>query len=325
MTASYHRLGAGSDGRVFRAVGKDSNNKFAALKFLRAREEQSREAEVLRRVQGHPNVIELLGVYRGAHAGQEHMVLAFPELDSTLWEFLGRRGAGLDLRLGRQLAGQVMFGLGHVHQQGCVRRDISFTNVLLAYDTGSSAGWTAKFADFSRARCLPESAPPPLPPRRVPAPVPPRRVQCTAAPMTRDQGAVAYAAPELLFAAASSRPCYGPAADVWSAGAVCFEMRFWSAPWPGKRSDDPAELIAGLVARLGLPRASSELGGHEKRYALSKAASILAGDSVLATTPTLESLRAGSDGAFVGCLAGALQWEPSERRGNRVGQGLFSA
>lgn len=64
-------LGGGADGQVLRGVarrGPDQGVSHAIKKFKKEAYDPSRELEVLERIQAHPNVLRLLGVYEHGSA-----------------------------------------------------------------------------------------------------------------------------------------------------------------------------------------------------------------------------------------------------------------
>ena len=82
-------LGGGADGEVVRGVCR-SNYMWHALKYMSAKAYSvDREVDVLRHVAGHPNVVDLVGVF--VTGGSSRAVLAFVEAGCSLDSFLGRR------------------------------------------------------------------------------------------------------------------------------------------------------------------------------------------------------------------------------------------
>ena len=97
-------LGSGADGHVIRGIVSvgDRQGEWHALKFLlESAYSADREILTLKRVSPHPNIISLVGVFRA----NKQLVLAVPELDCSLRDYLGRRGgaasSSVSLRVSR--------------------------------------------------------------------------------------------------------------------------------------------------------------------------------------------------------------------------------
>ena len=120
----HKTLGSGADGTVIRGVvlAGDRVGEWHALKFMsNSAYCMQREVETLRRVTPHPNIIELVGVF---HA-QKQIVLAFPELDCSLHEYLGRRRGVVSPSLAMHVALQLLDAAAHMHHVHVLHRDSS--------------------------------------------------------------------------------------------------------------------------------------------------------------------------------------------------------
>ncbi|KAJ0772200.1 putative protein kinase CAMK-CDPK family [Helianthus annuus] len=192
------------------------------------------EIEIMTRLSGHPNVVDLKAVYE--EEGYVHLVMelcAGGELFHQL-EQQGRFSESEARVLFRELMQVVRF----CHDKGVVHRDLKPENILLATKASSSQ---IKLADFGLATYI----------------KPGQRLHGTV-------GSPFYIAPEVLAGG------YNQAADVWSAGVILYillsgkppfwgktksrifdavraaNLRFQSDPWNGI-SDSAKELIRGML------------------------------------------------------------------------------
>ena len=296
----HKTLGSGADGTVIRGVvlAGDRVGEWHALKFMsNSAYCMQREVETLRRVTPHPNIIELVGVF---HA-QKQIVLAFPELDCSLQENLGRRRRVVSPSLATHVALQLLDAAAHMHHVHVLHRDIKPQNILVEFGSSSCphAELSVKLADFSRARELP----------RYSGEEPPG--MCAVdndgmAAMTVGVATPMYSAPEVLFAPWSGTTMYGTASDMWSVGAVCFELMDGQVLAYGA-SD--ARHVASIICRLGPCPENLTLGPRQAMLLQA------AHDQV----PLLEShfpmlaicRLPGSAGRVL--VEGALRWNPEAR------------
>ena len=83
----------------------------------------------------HPTVVELLDVF-GPYGERRETVLAFPEADGDLNEFVRRR-AGRGVRLADStchgIAVQLLAALEHLHGFRVIHRDVKPANVLVSF------------------------------------------------------------------------------------------------------------------------------------------------------------------------------------------------
>ena len=187
-------LGHGGMALVYRAWDQELERR-VAIKMIAdnlAREESLRrrfvrEATALASL-AHPNVVKVYDA--GELDGRLFIVMEYVE-GETLAEVLLRRGAFRPAEA-TQLALQICSGLAHAHAHGIVHRDIKPQNLLVEPD-GS-----LKIADFGIAK--PEGA-------------------TTLTEAGGIIGTAAYLAPEQLAGEEAT-----PASDVYSLGAVLYEM-----------------------------------------------------------------------------------------------------
>ena len=211
---------SGTDGSVHRAqlIGS-AHSEERVLKFTSARAESlaesqrlCREVDVLRLIEPHPNVLQLLGAYQSTSRA---LVMAFAAADSDLASVLARRpGRHLDLEFARSCAHQLCAGLAHVHAHGVLHRDIKPANILVHI----SAMPRVVIADFGRARLRPQGGC--AVKRKAATASGVARGECM---LTAGQCTPAYAAPEVFCFADDDMCTYGLSSDCWSIGCVVFE------------------------------------------------------------------------------------------------------
>ena len=206
------RLGAGGMGEVYRAHD-EKLDRDVALKVLpegsladqTARSRFHKEAHALLRL-SHPHVATLLDF--DSTDGVDFLVLELvtgPSLEEAL-----RPGPLPEkdvLRLGVQLA----HGLQAAHEQGVVHRDLKPSNLALTPDG------LLKILDFGLARLMPPRAAPPGD----------RTATETAAGTV--VGSPPYMAPEQLMGKPPD-----PRTDLYSAGAVLYELATGHRPFGGR-------------------------------------------------------------------------------------------
>ena len=128
------RLGGGADGRVYRAIvrpgHREAGERHAVKIFRSTAHSPARELDILKRLQPHPHIVPVLGIFDSHEYGPRSAV-AFPEMDFDLHVFLARRNRGLAMRLVVSLCGQMLRGMAHMHQQRIVHRDLKPANLLL--------------------------------------------------------------------------------------------------------------------------------------------------------------------------------------------------
>jgi serine/threonine-protein kinase len=182
-----------------------------------------REARLAARL-SHPNVVRVFDV--GESEGRPFIVMEYVEGD-TLADELGRHGS-LPPARAVELALQICSGLEAAHASGLVHRDVKPRNLLLRPDGG------LKIADFGIAR---------------------------AAESTRLTeigtilGTAAYLAPEQAEGLEAT-----PAADLYSVGAVLYELLTGRVPYAAtslvellaKQQAGPPAPIGGVPAALEL-------------------------------------------------------------------------
>ena len=121
------------------------------------------EAEVLRSVQGHPNIVCMHGVMAGGYVSQRLVMelcvgsLSAESLDQVTPVL--RELIASDLTLQLRLALGVMKGLAHLHDNSVSHRDLKPSNTLISFAEHRSMenpyGFEVKLSDFGIAKCTP--------------------------------------------------------------------------------------------------------------------------------------------------------------------------
>jgi eukaryotic-like serine/threonine-protein kinase len=221
----YHvidELGAGGMGIVYRA--KDSKLKReVALKMLptyfagdpERMARFQREAEVLASL-NHPNIAAIYGITDSGDARALVMELVEGE---TL-----PKGQALHNAL--RYAKQIADALEYAHERGIIHRDLKPANVKV-----TSEG-TVKLLDFGLAKAIED----PAAPRGDPANSPTVTLGPTRVGVIL--GTAAYMSPEQASGKTADRR-----ADVWSFGAVLFEMLSGKRPFEGESVSDTLAMV----------------------------------------------------------------------------------
>ncbi len=174
------------------------------------------EAEAVARLQ-HPNIVQIHEV--GEHDGRPYVALEYVE-GSNLQESAARKAQ--PERQAAELVEKLARTMHHTHQRGILHRDLKPTNILLTEDG------TPKITDFGLAKLLDQGG-----------------------GLTRAEaviGTPSYMSPEQ---AAGDSKKIGVPADVYSLGAILYELLAGRAPFQGTtllntleqvRSQPPASL-----------------------------------------------------------------------------------
>ena len=205
-------LGGGGMGAVYKANDEQLERQIA-LKFLPetmgadavAKERFLREARSASSLD-HPNICTVFEI--GDDNGRSYIAMAYYS-GSTI-EHLVERGP-LEVELAVRMAQEMCAGLGAAHSKGIIHRDIKPANVILA-------DGVTKILDFGLAKSESSAA------------------------MTQEGmvlGTAAYMSPEQATGAAIDHRT-----DVWSTGAVLYEMLSGSRPFPGAY---PQAILYGIL------------------------------------------------------------------------------
>jgi len=212
-------IGRGGMGVVYRAR-RTADGRAVALKLIPGAEHArwSRWLAELADLR-HPNLVPLEAF--GSHAGLHFVVMPLVQggdLKERFGEFAVNSGAGRDaLRTAAALLAKVAGAVAFLHRRGILHRDLKPSNILLA----SMEDRQPLVCDFGLAGRLDEACP--ESPRAV--------------------GTPAYAAPEQLQGGPLT-----PAADIWSLGAVLYELLTGRPPSRG-RNDLVDEGLGSICLR----------------------------------------------------------------------------
>ncbi len=203
-------LGRGGMGVVYKARDL-ANQQIVAVKVLlagahaSALERERFRREVSAAALQHPNVVKLIRA--GEHAGLPYIVLEHVDGGTLADRLVGTPWTpAAAVRLVSELAAAVQFA----HDRGIIHRDLKPANILFA-------GETPKLTDFGLSKSLESSA--------------------LARPVT-ETGAVlgtpSYISPEQ----ATGDKEVGPASDVYSLGAILYELLTGRPPFDGRTTLD---------------------------------------------------------------------------------------
>jgi len=222
------RIGSGGMGEVYLATDVTAGRK-AALKLLPAR--FTGDAERLKRFQqearavvalNHPNI---LTVYEIGEDHSTHYIASELIEGETLRQRLARGrmqvGEALDVAV------QVASALAAAHEAGIVHRDINPGNIMLRRD-----GYV-KVLDFGIAKLAEQEAPATMPKDEA--------LMLVETNVGSILGTVPYMSPEQACGAPVDKRT-----DIWSLGAVFYEMLTGHAPFIG---DTPREVMTSILEK----------------------------------------------------------------------------
>jgi len=274
-------LGSGSFGRVERRLARcveAGKYVYRAVKFILelAPGAVRREVQALETLK-HPHIVPLLAEFppvpEGTSKRREH-VLVFPERESNLRHFLGRRDSPVPGAVVHTWACQLVSAISYMHEHGFIHRDLKPSNILMKWDSSQLAiegpqrdSSRGAIAGQQRDSCLCASAGLPLAleiadfgtARQVSV----KRRRCST--KTSANGAEAihrrvpgmtpgvctfpYAAPEMWCSGFHNETTtYGLGAGVWAYGTVAFELLTHEQFVAG---ESDAARVASVWARLG--------------------------------------------------------------------------
>lgn len=218
-------LGAGGAGVVYEAI-EESTRQTVALKVLRraapAAEERFRVEARTAAALTHPNILPVLEVNEADDGLFYAMKFALRgSLAANLAVLRADAPCAAWCRATAALLAPLAHALQHAHERGVIHRDLKPSNILL------DASGTPYLADFGLARSLKEDA----------------RLTLTDAII----GTPHYMAPEQ---AAGTREAQTTATDLYSFGAVLYELLTGQPPFPG---DNVWEVLRRVRTELPVP------------------------------------------------------------------------
>ncbi|KAL6045682.1 Tyrosine-protein kinase abl1 [Balamuthia mandrillaris] len=210
-------IGRGAFGVVWRGTWRDSQVAIKQLNITQAKEIDAfkAEAELMKRLRPHSNVVPLLGVCTEEHKPFCLVTEYLPEgnLRSFLRSKKGKQ-AMKDKKTFLRMAREIAAGMNHLHSEGITHRDLACRNLLLAVNL------SIKVADFGLAREHEDVSN--LEKFAADSPLP-----------------LKWIAPECLRS-----HVYSSKADVWSYGVTLWEMANGGAdPYPGMPASEAAIFV----------------------------------------------------------------------------------
>ncbi|KAJ1861670.1 Serine/threonine-protein kinase [Coemansia sp. RSA 989] len=239
------QIGRGSFATVYRGVNKKTNELVAVKSVIRSSltrrllDNLETEINILRTVK-HPAIVELLDCLKSRN--HIHLVMEFCSLGDLAGymrrgkrlALLANRFGGLRMNVARSFVYQLGTAMQFLRARDIIHRDIKTQNILLQppasdYQMGESEAHGAipriKVADFGFARNLPSTAL--------------AETLC---------GSPLYMAPEILH----YEP-YDARADLWSIGAVTYEIMTGKPPFNANNHVELARVIERTKDKITFP------------------------------------------------------------------------
>lgn len=211
------RIGKGSYATVWKGHTENGDEVVAVKVISRQTVTETaqlrQEVEVLRRI-SHPNIVRFRDLKKSA--SHFYLVLEFCA-GGDLSQFVRERGH-VQEETARKFLTQIAAGICMLHRENVLHRDLKPQNILLS---NSSDDPVLKIADFGFARAL--------------------QPQDMAATVC---GSPLYMAPEIL-----RHEPYDAKADLWSVGAILYELLLGRPPFNGA---NPMQLLANIERSEGV-------------------------------------------------------------------------
>ena len=154
------KLGEGVYGAVYEGF---RSGRIVAIKFIKAcddaRTDAAAEAYVLDRCRGHPNIVQLVDVFRGLGPDMTEpaFALVFQHAGVSLTSIIRRKT--LTCQAVRSAMADIVAGVGHLHGLGLVHGDIKPCNLLATavggFEAGGGDSWHVQVGDVGLASWLP--------------------------------------------------------------------------------------------------------------------------------------------------------------------------
>ncbi|KAJ5075139.1 serine/threonine-protein kinase ulk3 [Anaeramoeba ignava] len=188
-----------------------------------------REIQIMEKIK-HENCVDLFFIEPENYQNVDLIYVVMEYCDSgDLNEYL-RTKSSISLEEVKEIFGQIVFGLKFLYEKDIVHRDLKPKNILLQSNNNSKFGYTIKLADFGFARKIP------------------RNFLRKSIEMDSFIGTRIYAAPEIL----SNIP-YKSNVDLWSLGAILYEIITGNSPIQANGLDDSNRQIKDLPGKKSLP------------------------------------------------------------------------
>ena len=217
------KLGRGAYGIVWKAIDKRTKKTVALKKVFEAfqnsvdAQRTYREVMYLQELNGHENIVRLMGIVR-AHNNRD-LYLVFEYMETDLHAVIK---AKILQGIHKQcIFYQLLKALKYIHSGELIHRDLKPSNLLI------NADCKIKVADFGLARSVAQK-------------------EDGNDPVVSDYVATRwYRAPEILLGSQS----YNKAVDMWSAGCILAELITGKVLFTGKSTLNQIELIIELLGR----------------------------------------------------------------------------
>eukprot|EP01119_Soliformovum_irregulare_P011028 TRINITY_DN2733_c0_g2_i1.p1 TRINITY_DN2733_c0_g2~~TRINITY_DN2733_c0_g2_i1.p1 ORF type:complete len:811 (+),score=148.20 TRINITY_DN2733_c0_g2_i1:68-2434(+) len=213
------KIGAGGFGVVYRARWREMD--VAVKRLLNEDHMQAEdiinfkvEAQVLKNLKSHPNVVLFLGIMSAPNPLS--IVMEYCD-GGSLWNAVER--APLPFKTMAKLLHQVALGMLHLHSENVVHRDLAARNILLQHGME-----VAKVCDFGLSR----------------------NVEKKDSTTKSEVGPLKWMAPESL-----EDRRYSSKSDVWSFGVLVWEVTHQSEPYPHLTA---VEAAIAVISRREMPQ-----------------------------------------------------------------------
>lgn len=208
----FEMVGKGAFGEVYRGEWRHVAVAVKDMKNIDALSDLLREAEELKSLQPHRNVIEFYGVV--TNGDNFSIVTAFAANGALSNLLYGKGKIKLEPGQLQNIALGAAAGVRHLHAENVIHRDLAARNILV------DDHMTAKIADFGMSRTAGDDGE--------------DNTTMTAV------GPVRWMAPEQM-----AHRKYSRASDVFAFGVVLFEIFTASPPWPGLAPLEVAAKVMG--------------------------------------------------------------------------------